>query len=204
MQVVLSLFNKYGILVLFILVLLEYACLPLPSEILLPFLGYVADSNDYNLLAVISLSIIIGYLGSLICYFVGYYGGSVVFNKIYNKFPSWKKGLDATYNFFYKNGNLSVMIGRVIPLFRTYVSFFAGMFKQSLFRYSFYSILGISIWNFALIGGGYLLASNWNVISENYKSYKYALFLILLIIIFSFFAYKMYKKRIKTKNINGD
>ena len=78
------------------------------------------------------------------------------------------------------------------------------MFKQSLFRYSFYSILGIAIWNFALIGGGYLLASNWNVISENYKSYKYVIFLILLIIIFSFFAYKMYKKRIKTKNINGD
>ena len=78
------------------------------------------------------------------------------------------------------------------------------MFKQSLFKFSIYSILGIIVWNFILIDIGYVLTDKWFVIVEYYKSYKYILLSILIFILLSFFAYKMYKKRIKTKNINGD
>ena len=204
MQVILSLFDRYGLFIVFIFVILEYSCFPIPSEVILPFLGYIANVNSYNLTAVIVFSVMMGYLGSLICYLIGYYGGSKLFNKIYNKFPSWRKGLDATYNFFYKHGNLSVMIGRVIPLCRTYISFLAGMFKQSLFRFSIYSVLGIIVWNFILICFGYILTNNWIVIEKYYKSYKYILIFIFFVFLSYFIIHKMYKKRIKTKNINGD
>ena len=204
MQFVLSLFNGYGVLIIFILVMLEYACFPLPSEVILPFIGYITNVNGYSLIAVIIMSTIMGYFGCLICYLVGYYGGSKLFNKVYNKFPSWRKGLDGTYSFFYKYGNISVMVGRVIPMCRTYVSFLAGMFKQSLFKYSFYSLIGIVFWNLFLIFVGYILSDNWLVIVQYYKNYKYILFVIFLLILLSFFIYKMYKNKIKTQNINGD
>ena len=132
-------FDKYGLLMLFVLVFFEYSCFPLPSEVVLPFLGHMCNNNFYSLTGVILLSIIMGYLGCLVCYLIGYYGGGKIYNVIYDKFPSWRKGLDSSHKFFYKYGNISVMIGRIIPMCRTYVSFFSGIFKQSLFKYSLYS-----------------------------------------------------------------
>ena len=105
MDFILLLFNKYGLFVIFLVIALEYACFPIPSELVLPFLGYVSNKNFYSLFGVIIMSIIMGYIGSLICYLVGYYGGSKIYNKIYNKFPRWRKGLDNSYRFFYKYGN---------------------------------------------------------------------------------------------------
>ena len=64
------------------------------------------------------------------------------------------------------------MVGRVIPMCRTYVSFFAGIFKQSLFKYSSYSIVGITIWNTILIFMGNYFASNLNVIEKYYSKYS--------------------------------
>lgn len=203
MDFIFLLFDKFGLLIIFLLVVLEYACLPLPSEILLPFMGYIVNKGAYNLMGSIIISIILGYFGSLICYLIGYYGGSKIYNKIYNKVPSWRKGLDGSHRFFYKYGNLSVMVGRIIPMFRTYVSFFAGIFKQSLFKYSLYSIIGISLWNTILISLGYYLSNNWIIVQKYYKNYKY-IFLLILSSVIVIFVYKMYKKMKNTKNINGD
>jgi membrane protein DedA with SNARE-associated domain len=150
------------------------------------------------------MSVIFGYIGSIFCYLVGYYGGSKLYNKIYNKMPKWRKGLDSSYNFFYKYGNLSVMIGRIIPMCRTYVSLFAGLFKQSLFKYSFYSLIGITIWNTILIMLGYYLSDKWSAVGKYYSKYKLIFLIIIIGAIFIFFSFKMYKKFKKTKTINGD
>ena len=82
MGFILALFDKFGLFMVFMLVMLEYACFPIPSEIILPFMGYVAKMNCYDLFGVIIMSVLMGCLGSLICYLIGYYGGSKIFNKI--------------------------------------------------------------------------------------------------------------------------
>ena len=87
---------------------------------------------------------------------------------------------------------------------RTYVSFFAGIFKQSLFKYCFYSLLGIAGWNTLLIVLGYCLASRWFVIEKYYKNYKFVFIALILLLLIIFLICKMYKKRKKTKTINGD
>ena len=204
MSFIFNLFEKYGLFTIFIITLLEYACFPVPSEVVLPFLGYLVGRSNYELIGVIMMSVIMGYLGSLICYLIGYYGGSKIYNKIYNRFPSWRKGLETTHSFFNKYGNLSVIVGRIIPMCRTYVSFFAGIFKQGLFKYSVYSMVGITIWNTILIFMGNYFANNLNVVEKYYS--KYRLFVILLIasVLGVFLIYKLYKKKKTTKNINGD
>lgn len=204
MQFILMLFYKYGLIMIFFLVLIEYACFPLPSEVILPFMGYMVDKYAYSLFGVIIMSIIMGYLGSLVCYLIGYYGGSKIYNKIYNKIPAWRKGLDSSHRFFYKYGNFSVMIGRVIPMCRTYVSFFAGVFKQSLFKYSLYSIIGITIWNSLLITLGYYFSSKWFVLERYYRNYKYVFVGLIIVVVIIFFSYKLYKNIKNRKTINGD
>ena len=180
---------------------LEYACFPLPSEIILPFIGSLAYVQGYNLVGVILLSVIVSYFGCLVCYLLGYYGGVYLYNKIYKKFTRWRKGMDLANDKFNKYGGVSVLMCRLVPLCRTYISFFAGIFKQSLLKYSFFSVIGIIIWNSILICGGYALADKWELISKYYDNYK-AFFLVLLIIIIGFILW--YKKSKKEKNINGD
>ena len=202
MNFIINLFNKWGLIIFFILVMLEYACFPLPSEVLLPFLGFMINVNDYSVVGAIVLSTIMGFIGCLLCYLVGYYGGNVFYNKIYNKFKNVKKGVDYGKEKFDKYGNISVMICRIIPLCRTYISFLSGLYKQSLFTYSLFSILGILIWNSILIVLGYL--DRWGLVTIYYNKYKLVFIITILFLIAGFLLYKLYKKKKLRKNINGD
>ena len=201
MNFILNIFSKWGLVAIFMLILLEYACFPVPSEVVLPFAGFIASSNGYSVIGVILLSSIMGYIGCLICYLIGYYGGSRIYDKLYLRFPKWQKGLDSAGNKFNKYGGLSVFICRLIPLCRTYISFFAGIFKQNLFKYSLYSLLGIFIWNVVLINLGYFLGNNWNLVSRYYNRYKILLVIVLFVFIMVFLMYRIIKKR---KNKYGD
>lgn len=201
MEFILSIFSKWGLVAVFIFILLEYACFPIPSEIVLPFSGFIASSSNYNIVGVILLSVIMGYIGCLICYLIGYYGGNYIYNKIYNKFPKWRKGLKSAEIKFNKYGNISVFVCRLIPLCRTYISFFAGIFKQSLLKYSFYSVLGILFWNIILISFGYFLGDNWTLVSGYYDRYKFIFIGMIALLLVLFFVYKKIKRE---KNNIGD
>lgn len=204
MKLIFNLFNNGGLITIFILIALEYSCFPIPSEVVLPFTGFVCSLNGYSMLGVVILSVIMGYFGCLVCYLIGYYGGAKIYNKIYMKFTKWKKGLDTASNKFSKYGNISVLICRLIPLCRTYISFFAGMFKQNLFQYSLYSIIGILIWNVVLISFGYILMNRWELAGEFYNKYKLVLLFVASITLVLILFYKLYKKVKKAKTINGD
>lgn len=204
MNFIINLFNKCGLIIFFILVMLEYACFPLPSEVLLPFLGFMINVNEYSVFWTIILSTIMGFIGCLLCYLIGYYGGNVFYNKMYNKFKNVKKGVDYGKEKFEKYGNISVMICRIIPLCRTYISFLSGLYKQNLFTYSLFSVFGILVWNSILIISGYFLADKWGLVAFYYSKYKLILIIIILFLIAGFLLYKLYKKKNLRKNINGD
>lgn len=204
MDFIVNLFNKWGLIIFFILVMLEYACFPLPSEALLPFLGFMINVNEYSVFGTIILSTIMGFIGCLLCYLIGYYGGNIFYSKIYNKFKKVRKGVDYGKEKFDKYGNVSVVICRVIPLCRTYISFLSGLYKQNLFTYSLLSILGILIWNSILIILGYFLADKWGLVSLYYSKYKLIFIILILFLIAGFLLYKLYKKKNLRKNINGD
>lgn len=200
----LNLFGQGSLIAVLVMIGLEYSCFPVPSEFILPLAGFIARINNYNLFATIFLSILVSYFGCLMCYLVGYYGGSKLYDKIYEKKKKWRKGLEFAKEKFNKYGNISTFICRLVPLCRTYISFFAGIFKQSLFKYSFYSILGISLWNATLVTLGYVLVDKKDVISDYYRSYKLILIIIFIIVLLSFLVIKLNKNVKKRKNINGD
>lgn len=198
MEFVIGFINKYGILSSLLLITLEYACFPLPSEIVLPFSGAMAVKNHNNFFALYFASIIASLIGSLICYSIGYFGGSALLNKITKKFPSSTDGINASQNKFNKYANLSVCIGRLIPLCRTYISLIAGVSKQSLISFLGFSAIGISIWNAILMWLGFKMGENWQNIIGYYDKFK--MFLIPLIAI-SFIIYVVYLLSKKRKTI---
>lgn len=167
-----NLIYEYGLLAMFLIILIEYACFPISSEIVLPFSGAVASLQHVNYLTILSLSVIAGLIGTSFCYAVGRLGGGALINRLVKKFPKAEKGILSSQAKFNHYGNLAVCFGRLIPICRTYIAFIAGAAGQSLFTYLISSFAGITVWNAILIGLGYLLRENWDTAGVYYNRYK--------------------------------
>jgi len=179
---------KYGLLAVCIVILIEYACFPVSSEIVLPFSGVVAHMSDIDIRVLIFLSVVCGLIGSSICYFIGRILGEKSIRWITKRIPKSKNALVKSEEFFNTYGNFSVMIARVIPLCRTYISFLAGAFKQSYISFLLCSAAGITVWNTVLISLGYMLGDKWNIVEQYYNQYK--LYVLILIVCVAFLLYK--------------
>lgn len=192
-------FGYFGIL---LIVGLEYACFPLPSEVVLTFFGLSASQGEFSLIGVIIFSIIGGLLGSLICYAIGFYGGVPLQEWIGCKFPSSKKSMIALNKWFKKYGKPAVLLARIVPLTRTYVSLLAGAEKFSLKYFVLYSSLGISIWNIFLVCLGYFIGDNLPLINSIMEKYTFITLAILAIGIIAVIYFKFFKKKKSTTKHN--
>ncbi|MBU5307899.1 DedA family protein [Clostridioides mangenotii] len=149
---------NYGVVSIFILVFLEYANFPIPSEVILPMIGVVGKEYNIDIFLLILLSTVAGLFGSILNYWIGYHFGEKVIKYIIKKFPKTKKSISASNNFMRKYSKLSVLLTRFIPIARTAISLVAGVAKMNLVEFIVFSTLGIFIWNYILITGGTILS----------------------------------------------
>lgn len=163
---------------------LEYACFPIPSEVVLPFVGMGIATGTYEMVYGFTASIIGAVFGTLLAYAIGYIGGVPLLEWSKRRFPKTKKSIIALDKWFKQHGNLAVLFSRVFPLTRTYVSFLAGSQKLDLLSFMSYSALGIFAWNTALISLGYFLGNNLELIDSIMKKYSTFALIILGIGIF--------------------
>lgn len=191
---------EYGLIAMFLIIMLEYACFPVSSEIVLPFSGAVASVNHTNFFVILLLSILAGLIGTGFCYTIGWFGGGAIISAIERRFPKSRKGIDTSYDKFKQHGAAAVCIGRVIPLIRTYIALVAGAAKLNPVTFFSASAIGIALWNTLLIGLGYILRENYKSVGEYYLRYKHnlipvAVIFALLLVIRHFYN----KEKMKAK-----
>ena len=158
---------------------------PIPSEIILPFSGFVASSGALNIFLVILLASLAAYLGSLPFYLIGRWGKDKVdmFLRKYGKYLFIKEeDLDKGYDIFNKHGKKMVFFGRLIPIVRTVISFPAGVADMNFGLFSLFTFAGTLIWSSILAGAGYLLGDNWDAISIYVSKYEKVILVILCVI----------------------
>lgn len=187
--------RDYGLISIFVIVALEYANAPLPSEIVLPFAGILSLKFGMNLASVIFISILGGILGSIINYYLGYKLGNPLIDFLKRKYPKTKKSIKASYKWITKYDKISVMISRLVPLARTFISIVAGVIKMNIVVFLLYSTIGIGIWNTILIGMGYILGNNMILIENILSKYSILIGVIVAII----FVYLIKKNKIIKK-----
>lgn len=197
MHIITDFINDYGLFAMFLIILLEYACFPVSSEIVLPFSGAVASINHTSFLVILPLSILAGLIGTGLCYGVGWFGGGAMIGAITRRFPKSQKGINSANQRFTEHGASVVCICRVIPLVRTYIALIAGASKMNPVSYFTYSALGITIWNTMLIGLGYTLRENYQQVGVYYERYKHNLIPVALICITALLLNHLYRKRKK-------
>ena len=187
--------EQYGIISIFIIVMLEYANLPLPSEIVLPFAGIMVVKSNMNFFIVLIVSILAGVVGSITNYIIGAKFGNPLIKYLLKKYPKTKKSVEASIWWMNKYGKISVMISRVVPIARTFIYIPAGINKMNILSFTFYSTIGIGIWNTILITLGYLLGDNLSKIEHIMKNYSLVV-AVLILIIFFIVILKMKRKRV--------
>lgn len=180
---------NYGLVSIFIIVALEYANLPLPSEVVLPVVGIFAFEYNIDFIQVLIVSIIGGVVGSVINYYLGLKFGKPLMDTLSTKFPSTKKSIRASYSWIRKYDKISIMLSRLVPVARTFISLVAGVIKMNIVAFIIYSTIGISIWNAILIAAGYLLGDNLKMITSMLKQYS-LLVVVLGIILLAVYLFK--------------
>lgn len=194
LNTIITTIQGFGYPGVFLAVFLEYSCFPLPSEVLLPFIGLLASYGNFSFIGVILLSTGAGLIGSTLCYTIGYFGGSPIINWLCSKSSGAKKSFNKLDLFIDKYGKPAVFLSRLFPLTRTYISLAVGAVKMSYSQFILYSLGGITIWNIILISLGYFLGENTDLIQRILKDYSIVA-IAILVICFGFIAYKFMKKR---------
>lgn len=155
---VIQYFSIYGIWLVFIIVFLEYLNLPgLPAGIIMPAAGILISTSDLSFTYALVVSVVAGLLGSIVLYYLGYFLGKPIVDKLYNKYPKMQGSIDKTFNYIDKYGNRGIFISRLIPVARTLISLAAGVFGTNILKFLMYSTVGITIWNFGFIFVGYVV-----------------------------------------------
>lgn len=183
--------EEYGLISIFIIVMLEYANLPLPSEVVLPFVGIMVSKGNIGFEIAVIISIIGGLVGSITNYLLGLYFGKPVIKYLLENHPKTKNSIKSSTWWIKKYGKLSVMLARVVPLARTFISIPAGMTKMNIGSFLLYSSIGISIWNTVLIYLGYVLGGNLHQITYIMKNYS---IIMLILVVIGIVAYYIVKK----------
>ena len=163
--------NSFGYLGIFISTSLEYGCFPVSSEVLLPFIGFFVFGGEMSLFGAILVSTAGGIAGSLVCYCFGRFGRRFIEKNLCSKYSSLKKGLEKAGRVFDKYGSKSVLIARVFPIARTYISIPAGLMGMNIYVFVIYTAVGSFVWNTMLISAGYFLGGYGSLIKGNILFY---------------------------------
>ncbi len=157
------------------LMAIESAAIPLPSEIIMPFAGFLVASGRFTLLGLALAGAVGSTIGSLATYAIGFYGG----RPLIRRFGHWvfvtERELNFTERFFNKFGSLSSFLGRLLPVIRTFISFPAGIGKAPIISFTLYSFVGSFIWSYFLAWVGLRLRDEWSILEMYFRKFDIAI-----------------------------
>ena len=193
-----STISGFGYGGVFLLMVAESALIPIPSEVIMPFSGYLVSTGEFNVVYVILAGSVGNLAGSLIAYYAGSQLGREFILR-YGKYVLLKKShLELTETYFSKYGDRSIFIGRLLPAVRTYISLPAGLARMNTRKFIVYTLIGSIIWNSGLTYIGIQLGQNWKTILEysDYIDIAVVISVIVVIVLFVRSARKSTRKSI--------
>ena len=174
-------FAKHGYLAVFVLMLLESACIPIPSEVTMLFAGFLAspehptDAVQLNFVAVAMAGVVGNVVGSWLAYWVGRAVGRSPLDR-WGKYVGIRShDVDKAEKWWAKHGTATVFFSRMLPVIRTFISLPAGIEKMPFWRFTLYTTAGCIPWVFALTGVGYALGQSWDTILGSFSIASYVI-----------------------------
>lgn len=193
-----QIYEAVGYLGVALWVAIESVIVPIPSELVLPFAGFLVGQGDaiepltgqpWNYWLTVLAGTLGATAGALIAYGIGAWGGRPIIERWGRYLGITSTDLDRADRFFDRHGDAASFIGRLIPVIRSLVSFAAGVARMPLGRFTLFSFLGSAPWTAVLVFAGMQLGSNWEAIGATLKQFEYAIvgFLGVLALIWIWF-----------------
>jgi membrane protein DedA with SNARE-associated domain len=170
---------QYGYLAVFLLMLAESACIPVPSEVIMLFggalaAGAVAGAHP-SLVGIIVAGVLGNVAGSYVAWAVGRYAGQAAVRRWGRRIGIREREIDRATAWFERRGAAAVLIGRLVPVVRTFISLPAGFAAMPPLRFGVYTTLGCIPWTAALAIAGYALGANWESVANGFHGPTYAI-----------------------------
>jgi membrane protein DedA with SNARE-associated domain len=170
---------------IFILMTLESALIPIPSEITMPFSGFLASTGVLSIWPIIIVGTLANLVGSLIAYYIGYILEETVLLKLIKKYGKFILVTEHEYEkadkWFKKYGDKIIFISRLLPGIRTIISLPAGMFEMDIKKFVIYTTLGCLIWSTILTYTGFYLGENWQSLEGVYRKFEIVIVVAIVV-----------------------
>jgi membrane protein DedA with SNARE-associated domain len=176
--------DALGLFGVFVLMVLESACIPVPSEATMLFAGFNVADGDFPLVATVAVGVLGNLVGSWIAYGVGYYGRVDLLEKHGAKLHIKKSHLDWADNWFAKRGEITVLVSRMLPIIRTFISLPAGVARMPFWRFTVFTVIGCIPWVLMLTLIGRAAGDNWEKWKDklHYVDYTVAVLIVVGIV----------------------
>ncbi len=190
-QSFLDFISVYGYFAVALLMAMENACIPIPSELILGFAGYLIFADQMTFTGAMTAGMIGGMVGSIFAYLVGSYGGRKFVDKYGKYFLIKKSHVDLAQRWFDKYGIRAVFFSRMLPVVRTFISLPAGFARVNFKAFLFYTFAGSLPWTALILYLGVLFGENWKKLLE----LGHEASIIVVVLILAAIAFYVYKKK---------
>jgi membrane protein DedA with SNARE-associated domain len=186
-----------------LLMAIQSACIPIPSEVIMPLAGYALAHTQLQLILLATVASLASNLGSIPAYWVGARGGRPMVERYGSYMLLSRRDLDRVDHFFSRFGSITVLIGRMLPIVRTFIAFPAGVAKMNQVRFHIYTFIGSWPWCYALAWVGMKLGATWNT-DPRFKEVFHRFHLgveVILVVGFVWFVVSHWKNRIRVAEV---
>lgn len=188
---------KMGYLGIVLLMAIESACIPLPSEIIMPLAGYLVYKGTFSLVWAATAGAIGCNVGSVIAYEIGYYGGRPLVLRYGRYLLLSQRDIDWADRFFTKFGAWAILIARMLPVVRTFIALPAGIARMPRGRFHIYTFIGSWPWCYLLAYVGMKMAENWRSIGKYFHEFD-AVIGVLIVAGVVWFVWTHWKHRVRS------
>lgn len=194
-QLIIHLIQQSGYLAVFVLMTLESMLVPIPSEVTMPFAGFLAQQGHVVFWIVVFLGALGNLIGSLIAYAVGYFLEESVILKLIKQYGKFILVTEHEYlravKWFKKYGTGVTFFSRLLPVVRTFISLPAGLAEMNIWKFSFYTFAGSLLWSALLTYIGYILGSRWESIHPLFQKFQIVIIAVLVLGILWYINHKL-------------
>ena len=184
-----------------LLMAIQSACVPIPSEVIMPFAGFVLAHSQLQLIILATIASLASNVGSIPAYWVGAKGGRPMVERFGGYVLLSRHDLDRVDYFFNKHGSITVLVGRMLPIVRTFIALPAGIAKMNQLRFHVYTFIGSWPWCYALAYVGMKLGATWNS-DPRFKEFFHRFHLgveVVLLVGIVWFVWTHWKNRIRVQ-----
>ena len=168
---VVSMISTFGYTGIFLTMAIESACIPLPSEIIMPFAGYLVTTGQFTMLGVTLAGAIGNVAGSLVAYYAGVWGGRPFFERYGSYMLVSVRDIEMADRWFAKYGEAAVFFGRMLPIVRTFISLPAGIAGVNIYRFILFTFLGALPWCYLLAYVGVKMGEHWEQLKDYFHQF---------------------------------